>query len=192
MCVSVCAHVSAGAAVWDGAYVLAAYLDSQPPGTFAGLRCVELGCGCGLLGLVLARLGAGAVYLTDKQQHLVGPRVNAAKNKLLAPAAPAVPAAAATAAAGCGAAAGANGVGSISTAAVQQQQGVGTLAATAAASSNGSSSSSSSSSSPAVVQVVPLDWEDGAGMAQSVAAITAAGPIDLIVASDCIYPGTGN
>jgi hypothetical protein len=73
---------------------------------------------------------------------------------------------------------------------------VGTLAATAAASSNGSSSSSSgsssSSSSPAVVQVVPLDWEDGAGMAQSVAAITAAGPIDLIVASDCIYPGTGN
>lgn len=94
MCVSVCAHVSAGAAVWDGAYVLAAYLDSQPPGTFAGLRCVELGCGCGLLGLVLARLGAGAVYLTDKQQHLVGPRVNAAKNKLLAPAAPAVPAAA--------------------------------------------------------------------------------------------------
>jgi predicted nicotinamide N-methyase len=188
MCVSVCAHVSAGAAVWDGAYVLAAYLDSQPPGTFAGLRCVELGCGCGLLGLVLARLGAGAVYLTDKQQHLVGPRVNAAKNKLLAPAAPAVPAAAATAAAGCGAAAGANGVGSISTAAIQQQQGVG-MPAAAAASSNGSSSSSSS---PAVVQVVPLDWEDSGGMAQSVAAITAAGPIDLIVASDCIYPGTGN
>lgn len=54
-----------GACAWDGAYVLAAALDAQPPGSFAGLRAVELGAGMGLPGLVLARLGA-AVWLTDK------------------------------------------------------------------------------------------------------------------------------
>jgi hypothetical protein len=40
-----------------------------------------------------------------------------------------------------------------------------------------------------VVQVVPLDWEDESAMGQSVAAIRAQGQVDLIVASDCIYPG---
>jgi predicted nicotinamide N-methyase len=141
------AKIRVGAAVWDGAYVLASYLDAQPPGTFTGLRCVELGCGCGLLGLVLARLGGAAVYLTDKPQLLTGPRVNAAKNKLLAAQPP--PAAGAQ----------------------QQQQ------------------QQQQQPSAAVVQVCALDWEDQQTMAQSVAAIRAQGRVDVIVASDCIYPG---
>lgn len=141
------AKIRVGAAVWDGAYVLAAYLDAQPPGAFTGLRCVELGCGCGLLGLVLARLGAAAVYLTDKPQLLTGPRVNAAKNKLLA-AQPPPPAAAAG---------------------VQPQQ--------------------QQQPSAAVVQVCAIDWEDQEAVAQAVDTIRAQGQVDVIVASDCIYPG---
>jgi predicted nicotinamide N-methyase len=144
------AKIRVGAAVWDGAYVLASYLNAQPQGTFQGLRCVELGCGCGLLGLLLARLGASAVYLTDKSQYLVGPRVNAAKNKLLAPAAQV----------------GAQQQQQLQQQAREQQQ-----------------------QQPAVVQVVGLDWEDQQAMAEAVAAIRAQGQIDLIVASDCIYPG---
>jgi predicted nicotinamide N-methyase len=134
-----------GAAVWDGAYVLAAWLDAQPPGSFAGLRCVELGCGLGLPGLVLARLGAAAVFLTDKPALLVGARGNAAKNKLLS----SQPAA--------------NGS--------QQQQ------------------PQQPQQPGCVVQVVGLDWEQPESLAAAAATITAGGRVDLIVGSDCIYPG---
>lgn len=33
-----------------------------------------------------------------------------------------------------------------------------------------------------------MDWEDEAGAAAAAAAITASGPVDLIVGTDCIYP----
>jgi predicted nicotinamide N-methyase len=184
------AHIRVGAAVWDGAYVLAAYLDAQPAGSFQGLRCVELGCGCGLLGLVLARLGAAAVYVTDKAQHLVGPRVNAAKNRLLAPAA----AAAApvrppprTLATQEGTAAG--GSQQAAPSQQQQQQQQQSTCTPQQPAQQPQSSAAAASSSPAVVQVAPLDWEDESAMGQSVAAIRTQGQIDLIVASDCIYPG---
>jgi len=168
------AKIRVGAAVWDGAYVLAAYLDAQPAGSFKGLRCVELGCGCGLLALVLARLGAAAVYATDKPQHIVGPRVNAAKNKLLAAAPPATAARAAQPAVAPAAEhAVTNQQGQQGSQQQQQQHGP----------------TSPQESLQAVVHVMGLDWEDAASMQQSVASITAAGPIDLIVASDCIYPG---
>jgi hypothetical protein len=36
--------------------------------------------------------------------------------------------------------------------------------------------------------VVPLDFEDVQSTAAAAAAITSQGPIDLIVATDCIYP----
>ena len=75
--------VRLGACAWDGAFVLAAYLDAQPAGSFAGRRAVELGAGMALPGLVLARLGA-AVYVTDKPASAVFARVNAGKNRLLA------------------------------------------------------------------------------------------------------------
>jgi hypothetical protein len=132
-------------------YMLAALL-------LAGLRCVELGAGMGLVGLVLARLGA-AVYLTDKPAMTVHARVNAAKNKLLAAAAPA--------AAGGHAAAAREAI-PVTQPHIQQQQAV-------VCPSGG-------------VTVVGLDWEDAAGAAAAAASITAQGLIDLVVATDCIYP----
>jgi predicted nicotinamide N-methyase len=75
--------VRVGCCVWDGAFVLAAWLDAQPAGMFAGKRCVELGAGIGLVGLCLARLGA-SVVLTDTPSMVVQARLNAAKNKLAA------------------------------------------------------------------------------------------------------------
>lgn len=47
----------------------------------AGTRCVELGSGMGLVGLVMARLGAN-VFLTDKASMLSVLRTNIAKNWL--------------------------------------------------------------------------------------------------------------
>ncbi len=57
-------NIRVGACVWDGALVMAAYLASWPAGSFQGMRCVELGAGVGLVGLVLAKLGA-TVTMTD-------------------------------------------------------------------------------------------------------------------------------
>lgn len=53
--------------------------DDKAPDGFAGTRCVELGSGVGLVGLVMASLGA-AVVLTDK--HVNASRGNIAKNWL--------------------------------------------------------------------------------------------------------------
>jgi predicted nicotinamide N-methyase len=53
--------------LWDGAFLLARYLenhDAFPIGFWQGLRCLELGAGCGLVGLVAWLLG-GDVTLTD-------------------------------------------------------------------------------------------------------------------------------
>ncbi|PSC70949.1 lysine methyltransferase METTL21D [Micractinium conductrix] len=138
--------VRVGACAWDGAYVLAAALDAQPPGSFAGLRAVELGAGMGLPGLVLARLGA-AVWLTDKPAATVFGRCNAAKNRMLVPSAPAPSPLPPT----------------------QQQR-------------------QQQAPAPGSVAVLGLDWEDGPGAAAAAATITAAGPVDLIVGTDCIYP----
>ena len=54
--------------IWDSAIVLARYLEKHAP-RFAGRRCVELGAGCGLPGIVLHALGA-AVVLTDMDDNL--------------------------------------------------------------------------------------------------------------------------
>lgn len=179
-------RVRVGAAVWDGAYVLAAYLDAQPAGSFRDMRCVELGCGCGLLGLVLARLGASAVYLTDKPQFVVGPRVNAAKNKLLA-----------SAAAGVAAAAGRRTLPPQQKQHQQQQVPSPQETSQQQSPSQQQQQQLQQQQSPPqqqqqeqqVVHVLGLDWEDAASLQQAAAVITAQGPIDLIVASDCIYPG---
>jgi predicted nicotinamide N-methyase len=74
-------NIKVGCCAWDGAYILSAYLQSLPEGSFKGLRVVELGAGVGMVGLVLAKLGANVV-VTDKPSMLVLPRLNAAKNKL--------------------------------------------------------------------------------------------------------------
>ncbi|KAK9844006.1 hypothetical protein WJX81_001714 [Elliptochloris bilobata] len=75
------ARLGVGACIWDGALVMAAYLAAQPPGTFAGKRCVELGAGVGAAGLALAALGA-RVTLTDKPALLPLLRGNIARNWL--------------------------------------------------------------------------------------------------------------
>lgn len=118
----------------------------------------------GLVGLVLARLGA-AVYLTDKPSMTVHARVNAAKNKLLA-ASPAPLAAGPVASAG--------------TASSQHSS----------SDSSRLAGSTSAAGAPAAgtATVIGLDWEDQASLAAAAAAISAHGPVDFIVATDCIYP----
>jgi predicted nicotinamide N-methyase len=51
-------RMGVGACVWEGEMLLAAYLASMPRHRFQGARCVELGCGPGLAGMVLAKMGA--------------------------------------------------------------------------------------------------------------------------------------
>lgn len=53
-----------GAVLWESAFVLAAHLAGYPDHSFVGCKVVELGCGLGLAGIVLAQLGAH-VTLTD-------------------------------------------------------------------------------------------------------------------------------
>lgn len=65
--------------VWDSSIVLARMLEALPPGSFAGKRCVELGAGCGLVGLVLCAAGADVV-LTDLPCNLRLLRANARAN----------------------------------------------------------------------------------------------------------------
>ena len=52
--------------VWDSARALAAHLRSDAR-SVAGLRCVELGAGLGVVGLAAARAGAAAVTLVDRE-----------------------------------------------------------------------------------------------------------------------------
>lgn len=60
-----------GFKLWDGAYLLARYIESDDfaDGFWNGKICVELGAGCGLVGLVTWLLGA-RVTLTDLEGTL--------------------------------------------------------------------------------------------------------------------------
>ena len=56
-----------GGTVWEASQALARVLVAQPPEYWEqNRRVVELGCGCGLCGLVAAGLGAHEVVLTDQ------------------------------------------------------------------------------------------------------------------------------
>eukprot|EP00884_Botryococcus_braunii_P001661 jgi/Botrbrau1/11496/Bobra.0360s0017.2 len=70
-----------GACIWDGALVLAEYISGLAIESIGGSRCVELGSGVGLVGLVMARLGA-QVVLSDKPSMLSILKSNIAKNWL--------------------------------------------------------------------------------------------------------------
>lgn len=64
--------------VWDSSIVLAKYFERHA-GRYAGARCLDLSAGCGLPGLVLARLGA-RVTATDLSPNLPLLEKNAAAN----------------------------------------------------------------------------------------------------------------
>ncbi|RKP13962.1 putative methyltransferase-domain-containing protein [Piptocephalis cylindrospora] len=53
-----------GTTVWDSAKALAQHLHALPGG-LRGMRCIELGAGCGLVGLTAGACGASQVHLTD-------------------------------------------------------------------------------------------------------------------------------
>jgi len=58
-----------GATVWDASLVLSKYIentDDFPPGFFVNKKCIELGSGCGLVGIVIGLLGA-KIILTDQK-----------------------------------------------------------------------------------------------------------------------------
>ena len=56
-----------GAVVWDSAVFLGRRLRLEE---VRGRKCLELGAGCGLLGLICCRLGASEVLLTDRAHRL--------------------------------------------------------------------------------------------------------------------------
>ena len=59
-------HLSnVGLQVWRGALLLADFLVDQRTELVEGATVLELGAGCGLCGVLAARLGAGCVYITD-------------------------------------------------------------------------------------------------------------------------------
>ena len=60
-----------GAVVWDDAVVMALehFAAETTPGWFRGKKCIELGSGCGFLGIVTSCLGADTI-ITD-QAHIV-------------------------------------------------------------------------------------------------------------------------
>ncbi len=66
-------------AVWDSSIVLAKYFEKHPR-RCAGRRCLDLSAGCGLPGLVLARLGAASVTATDLGPNLALLRKNSDAN----------------------------------------------------------------------------------------------------------------
>eukprot|EP00877_Chromochloris_zofingiensis_P010190 jgi/Chrzof1/5424/Cz16g02150.t1 len=127
-------RVRVGACAWDGALVLSAYLNAQPSGSFEGLRCVELGAGVGLAGLVLAKLGA-RVVLTDQPQCIAFANMNIAKNWLR----PNMP-----------------------RKTQEHQHAIGQA------------------------EAVPLQW--GAPGYLDVVAALSKEPVDVVIATDCIYP----
>lgn len=63
-------YAALGTTVWDGSIALAKMFDNQitfPPEDFKNYRVLELGAGCGLVGIYLCLLGAKRTVITDQQ-----------------------------------------------------------------------------------------------------------------------------
>jgi predicted nicotinamide N-methyase len=59
-----------GAVVWDASVVMTKYFENKSQDFVVGKRCLELGSGCGLVGMALAVLGAASVLLTDRPEMI--------------------------------------------------------------------------------------------------------------------------
>ncbi|KAL7515462.1 hypothetical protein ACHAWX_000815 [Stephanocyclus meneghinianus] len=68
-----------GLNVWDGAVLLARYMEKRPQ-IVMNKRVLELGAGCGLVGIAAAKLGAKDVVMTDLQYALPLMRENVEHN----------------------------------------------------------------------------------------------------------------
>lgn len=71
--------VEFGGEVWPGALVLAEYLGSSVT-TLRNQKVIELGCGCGAVGIVAASLGADVTLTDVSEKNLEVARRNALKN----------------------------------------------------------------------------------------------------------------
>ena len=151
--------------VWDSSIVLGRFFeeeDRRRPGCFRGQRVLELGAGCGLTGIVLARLGAHVVFTDLEPASIDLLERNALWN--LGPSSSTVAAAAVVAAAG--------EEGSGGEAGEAGEEGC------AVASSPSSLSPLSSSS----WRVGRLQWGDDKGVIKAL-----GGPFDIVVGADIMY-----
>lgn len=55
-----------GGQIWESSELLARVLCLQPPSFWSGKRVIELGCGCGVLGLTAAAFSPREVVMTDQ------------------------------------------------------------------------------------------------------------------------------
>ncbi|KAL3793532.1 hypothetical protein HJC23_007272 [Cyclotella cryptica] len=69
-----------GLNVWDGAVLIARYLEKRPE-IVMNKKVLELGAGCGLVGIAASKLGAKEVVMTDLQYALPLMRENVEQNK---------------------------------------------------------------------------------------------------------------
>ena len=81
-----------GLSIWPSAYVLSRWLAASEFVSFDGKTVLELGSGCGLVGLTIAQLGAAEISLTDlSPRTLENLRHNVALNSAADSAATAAP-----------------------------------------------------------------------------------------------------
>ena len=67
-----------GEVVWDASYLLAKYVETRVP--VSGKKVVEVGAGCGLVGLTATLLG-GETIITDRSRELEMAKKNIALNQ---------------------------------------------------------------------------------------------------------------
>ena len=81
---STCKHdgtLKTGGVVWDAAHCLVDLMHRLGPDAFRGQSVLELGAGCGYVGIVAARMG-GVVTVTDRVDHIEHLRQNVKLNGL--------------------------------------------------------------------------------------------------------------
>eukprot|EP01138_Halocafeteria_seosinensis_P014404 gb/GECG01014705.1/.p1 GENE.gb/GECG01014705.1/~~gb/GECG01014705.1/.p1 ORF type:complete len:300 (+),score=27.99 gb/GECG01014705.1/:1-900(+) len=73
--------IGTGLTIWDGAVLLAKYLEHRYHSVLSGRRVLELGAGTGIVGLAASALGAKQTLITDLDYALDNLESNIAKNK---------------------------------------------------------------------------------------------------------------